>query len=151
MNFSKNRRSQSGQTLVESALVIIVLLFTLFGIIDFGQVLFFHQALVERARAGVRYSAVTYPFVASDIQNMTVYGNTAGTGNPILANLATSNVIAAQTGIQGCNGSRVSVTISNYPFDFSLFIIKNIANWQITESLPWEAPAASVCPDNEGW
>ncbi len=151
MKILKNRRTQSGQTLVESALIILVLLFTLFGIVDLGQVLFFHQALVERARAGVRYSAVTYPFVASDIQNMTVYGNTAGTGNSILANLATSNVTATQTGIQGCNGSRVTVTISNYPFNFSIFLIKNIANWQISESLPWEAPANTVCPDNEGW
>jgi Flp pilus assembly protein TadG len=149
---TSRKRSQKGQTLVESALVIIILLFTLFGIVDFGQVMFFHQALVERARAGVRYAAIANPFVASDVQNMVVFNNTAGTGAPILANLATSNVTVTQTGIQGCNGSRVTVTISNYPFHFfSLFIARNFANWTISESLPWEAPANTVCPDNEGW
>src|SRR5437879_2939538 len=49
-----NRR---GNTLVESALDFGAFLFMLIGVFDFGQFLFVHQTLVERARNAVRYAA----------------------------------------------------------------------------------------------
>ena len=140
-------RGQRGQTLVESALVIIVLLCTLLGIIDFGQVLFFHQTLVERARAGVRWAAVQNPIVTGDVQNYVIYNNSAGTGTPILGSLTSSNVVVTQTGQVGCDDSRVTVQIVNYPFQFfAPYLAKTFVNKPIVETLPWEAPATAVCP-----
>ncbi len=139
--------TQRGQTLVESALVIIVLLCTLLGIIDFGQVLFFHQTLVERARAGVRWAAVQNPVVTGDVQNYVIYNNSAGTGTPILSGLTSSMVVVTETGQAGCDDSRVTVQIVNYPFQFfAPYMARTFVNKPIVETLPWEAPATSVCP-----
>ena len=50
-----NRR---GQSLVESTLVLLVFLSLLLGVIDCGQVLFAHQALMDRVRGAVRWGIV---------------------------------------------------------------------------------------------
>ena len=50
-----------GQSLIESAHVLIVALPILLGILDFGQFLYFHQALSDCTRAAARLGAVN-PF-----------------------------------------------------------------------------------------
>ena len=143
----RRNRSQKGQTLIESALVILVLLCTLLGIIDFGQVLFFHQTLVERARAGVRWAAVQNPIVSDNVKNYVVTNTSDGSGTPILGNLTNSNVTVTQTGTAGCDDARVTVQIVNYPFQFfSPILARTFVNKPIIETLPWEAPATAVCP-----
>jgi Flp pilus assembly protein TadG len=140
------RKNRGGQTLVESALVILVLIATLLGIIDFGQVLFIHQTLAERARAGVRFAAVANPLNADQVKNFVVYNNTAGTGTPVLGGLTTSMVGVLQSGTQGCDEARITVTIANYPFQFfSPWLARTFANKPIIETLPWEAPASGNC------
>jgi hypothetical protein len=71
----------------------------LVGIVDFGQFLFFHQVLTDRARAGARYAAVN-PYNATSIQNVVVYNSpTAPNGNPTgLFGLTTSNVTVTDKG-----------------------------------------------------
>jgi Flp pilus assembly protein TadG len=142
----KTKRNQKGQTLVESALVILVLIATLLGIVDFGQVLFFHQSLGERARAGVRWAAVVSPLNADQVKNFVVYNNSAGTGPPVLGGMTTAMVDVVQSGTQGCDEARITITISNYPFQFfSPWIAKTFVNRPIVETLPWEAPAVGNC------
>lgn len=52
------RCRQRGSAMVEAALALLLGLFMLIGIIDFGRILMLHQAFVQRARAGSRYSVV---------------------------------------------------------------------------------------------
>ena len=54
----KRRRRQSGQALVEIALVLPILLMVLMGIIDFGRVFHGYLAVTNAARAAVRQAAV---------------------------------------------------------------------------------------------
>src|SRR5437763_1492718 len=68
---------ERGQALMESALVILIFLSFLIGTLDFGQFLFFHQTLVERARAAARYGAVN-PTDSAGTVNVAVYN----TGKP---------------------------------------------------------------------
>lgn len=49
---------ERGQTLVESTLVMLAFFSILFSVVDCGQVLVAHQALVERVRAAVRWGVV---------------------------------------------------------------------------------------------
>ena len=72
-----NERSQRGQSLVEAALVLFAFFAFLFGIIDCGQVLFAHQALVERARAAARWGSVHDWQGSEPIVNLVLYGQTA--------------------------------------------------------------------------
>ncbi|HZS52396.1 MAG TPA: TadE family protein [Bryobacterales bacterium] len=101
--------------MVETALILAAALITFIGIIDVGSVLFRLQGLVERARAGARY-AVVNSFDATKIQNVVVFGNSAGNGNPLLGlqpGFVTANLIDL-----GDGNEKVQVIISGYTFNF---------------------------------
>src|SRR5262249_25448992 len=69
--------TQRGQGLVESALVLLVFFALLLGVIDCGQVMFAHQALVERVRDAVRWGSV-HPYDGSgeQVANLVLYHQT---------------------------------------------------------------------------
>jgi hypothetical protein len=67
---------QAGQSMVEATLVLLVFFSLLFAVVDCGQVLFAHEALVERARSAVRWG-VMHPWQGPDaIVNLVLYGGT---------------------------------------------------------------------------
>lgn len=127
----QTRRStrQKGSNLVEGALILLTFLLLLIGIVDFGQVLYFHQVLVERARTGARYGAVN-PTNTTEIQNMVVYNTptTTGSPSPVVGGLTTSMVNVQNTG-NNSNEARVVVTISGYNIQFlSPYIAQSFTN-----------------------
>jgi hypothetical protein len=62
--------------MVEATLVLLVFFAFLLGVIDFGQVMFAHQSLVERVRSAVRWSVV-HPWQGSDpVINLVLYNQT---------------------------------------------------------------------------
>ena len=144
-----NRRTRSGQALVESALMLVVFLALFLGALDFGQYLYFHQSLSERARAAARYGAVN-PADKTGIQNVAVYNDPAGSANgatPLIPNFTTAMVSVCLPGDSTCSDpgpsadSRVTVTISGYQMVmFSLFLPQSFTNKPITASLTSEAP-----------
>src|ERR1700674_3041825 len=72
-------RSSKGGTIVELALIFILFFALVIGIFDFGQFLFIHQALVERARWAAR-TGVANSYTDDQIMNLVVYGqSTTGT------------------------------------------------------------------------
>lgn len=67
-------RRERGQSLVESTLVMLVFFALLFGVVDCGQVLVAHQALVERVRAAVRWGVVRpWDGTGDQIANLVLY------------------------------------------------------------------------------
>ena len=65
-----------GQGLVEATFVLLAFFALLLGVIDCGQVLFAHQALVERVRSSVRWGVV-HPWEGPDqITNLILYERT---------------------------------------------------------------------------
>jgi len=104
-----------GSSIVEVSLILTVALTTFIGIIDIASVLFRLQGLAERARAGARYGVVN-TFSQTNIQNVVVYGNSAGTGSPLLG-LTASAVSATKTDL-GDGNSKIQVVISGYQFQF---------------------------------
>lgn len=69
---------QRGSTLVESSVILLLFLVLVTGVLDFGQVLFFHHFLTDRVRSGARYAAVTNAD-ATAVQNLVAY-NTSSPG-----------------------------------------------------------------------
>ena len=123
----KPRNKRSGQAVIESALILLVLLFMLFGILDFGQFFYFHQSLTERARAGARYGSVNTCAVVTNCTeavNMAIYNDPAGSGSPLLPCLTsgcpTNATVTAAVTNSGTQNGRITVTISNYPLSFIL-------------------------------
>src|ERR1043166_8829675 len=113
----KSRKKQSGQAMLESALILLVFLVMLVGIVDFGQFFYFHQSLTDRARAGARYGSVHACSTLADCTeavNYAIYNDPTNTGNavlPCLAGECTSNatVTAVVTNSGTQDGDRKSV------------------------------------------
>jgi Flp pilus assembly protein TadG len=129
-------KSSRGSALVEAAFVLIPFAAMLIGIVDFGQFLFIHQALVERARYAARWGAVTDPTNTTAIQNMVLYNQpTASTGSGYFG--LTASMVQVTTQDSGTDDYRLVVNITNYPYQvFSLFISGTYYGPNVTISVP---------------
>ena len=134
------RKKQRGQAIVEGALTLLTFVALLIGILDFGQVIYFHQTLTERARAAARYGAVN-PNATSAIQNVAVFNAASADGRTaVLPNLTTANVAVSLQGVN-TSAARVTVTISNYPIQFySPYLPRSFNVAPISVTVSSEAP-----------
>jgi len=115
----KSRKKQRGQAFIESALIMLIFVPVLVGIADFGQVIYFHASLTERARAAARYGAVHTYTDGSAIQNVAVYNDASpATGTAGLVPYLTTSLVTATLDDAGTDSARITVTITNYPFNF---------------------------------
>jgi Flp pilus assembly protein TadG len=149
---------QRGQTLVEFALVVLIFLMVLFGILEFSRALWTYNTIVQATRAGARFAVVELPSVTNQtVKNYVVYNNSAGTGNPVLPGLSTSNVTVTYTRIDPNTGNPVAATtlqdkynsayvqvgITGYTFNFIVPILgSSIALPAFTTTLQLEALGA---------
>jgi Flp pilus assembly protein TadG len=117
------KREQRGQSLVEGTLVLLIFFMLLFGVVDCGQALVAHQALVERVRSAVRWGAVR-PFdgTGDQIANLILYGQPA---EPRLSTEGYLGLARANVDVryQPATAARpddemISVAIVNYRYRF---------------------------------
>jgi len=111
--------NEKGATLVEFSLGITVFAMAMFAVLEFGRVLWAHNALTDAARRGARYAAVHAQADSASVKNMVVFGNAAGTGNPMLPNLTVDKVLVNYDGF-GLNEGTVTVSIDQYQFQLVL-------------------------------
>jgi Flp pilus assembly protein TadG len=132
--------------MVESALTLLTFLLLLLGAVDFGQVMYFQQSLMERARQAARYGAGTVDVstglmpTTDNIKNMAVYNSSTTTGSPsaVLPGLTTAMVSVTDTDANTAN-ARVVVTISGYPINFlSPYITGSFNNLVVTAAMTSE-------------
>ncbi len=127
------RRKTRGQSLVEATLVLIVFFAILLGVIDCGQVMFSHQALVERAREAVRWGSV-HPFdgTGDQIANFVLYHEPGEPRipEPAFLGLTRGNVqVRYQAPPDRPDDATVSVAIVNYESHFfSPWIAKTVVS-----------------------
>jgi Flp pilus assembly protein TadG len=143
-----NRQRQRGQAMVEAGLILFVFITFLVGTLDFGQYLYFHQSLTERARAALRYGVINTGDRLA-IQNVAVYNDPTGTANgakALIPSLTTDMVTVCLPGDAGCSdpagtsNSRVTVTIAGYQMTtLNLVMPRTFTNRPITASAPSEA------------
>jgi hypothetical protein len=100
---------QRGIAMTEFAIVLPVLLLLLFGITEVGRAIVRYNTLTKAVQDGARYAAAyallgTTGAVNVDAQlqsatrNVVVYGNTAGTGQPLLQGLLPSQILLVDAG-----------------------------------------------------
>ena len=110
------KRKSRGSAVVESALSFIVFAAMLLGTFDFGQFLFIHQALTERARYSARWGAVNNPSDTASVVNMVLYFQSTAPGNPNpYFGLSSDNVTATYLD-GGTYNARVVVKVSGYQY-----------------------------------
>ncbi len=113
MHRNDSRTAKRGSVLVETSLIFIAFFALLIGIFDFGQFLFIHQALVERARwaarSGVAGTTCGGSCTDTQIINLVLYGSsTAGTTSYF-------GMTAGTVSNGACTGGNVCVQEYNSP------------------------------------
>jgi len=130
------RRSSKGATFVEMALIYLVFAIMLIGAFDFGQFLFVHQALVERARFAARWGAINDPTDTASVSNMVRFFQSTDPGTPSYFNLTSGNVVVTNPG-SGTDNYRLNIQISGYSFvSLSPYLSGNLTGPPVTVSVP---------------
>lgn len=97
------KRDNRGVQLVELAIVLPVLVLLFAAAAEFGRYFYEYTTLAKGSRVAVRHllTARTNGDDDACAKNLVVYGNFAGTGNPIVTGLTTSNVDITRRNISG--------------------------------------------------
>jgi len=137
-NISRRRKTSRGSAIVETALIFPLFFIMLIGAFDFGQFLFIHQALVERARYAARWGAINDPTDTASITNMVLYNQGAAPplGTASYFNLTAANVTVSSAG-SGTDDYRLNLQISGYSYAvFSPYVAGSYIGPKITISVP---------------
>lgn len=113
------RRDEQGVQLLELAIVLPILMLLFASVAEFGRYFYEYTTVAKGARAGARYLAAKSATSTStnwqaNAKNVVVYGNTAGTGTPILTGLSTANVQVQYLGGTPGVPDMVKISIINY-------------------------------------
>lgn len=136
------RRRSRGQALVEAALILFIIICTVIAIMDFSQLLFTHQLLVERSRAALRWGMINkWDGTGDKIANMVIYGRPTGGTGPGALGLTRANVQVTYTPGTAANpnDARLTIAIVNYDYRFFTPFIagKFRNNFAVVESAPY--------------
>ncbi|HEV7397051.1 MAG TPA: TadE/TadG family type IV pilus assembly protein [Pyrinomonadaceae bacterium] len=134
MLFSRRRRNERGASLLELSIVASIFFTSLFGVLEFGRLLWTHNTLRDAARRGARYAVVRKNDAAgiAAVKNMVVYGDpnaNPATAIPVAAGLTPSNVQVDYVNFNGIQlSARASISIINYQFKFSVPLVGGTLN-----------------------
>ena len=140
-------KEQRGTTMAEFAIIASLFFLMIFAIIEFGRLLYTHNALTDAARRGARYAALHKQAALACVQKVVVYGEThvdpttcAPTGPPLINGLTTANVVVTYAGADddnnpatpptayGMNLGTTTVSIQNYVFNLSIPFARQTLN-----------------------
>lgn len=119
LRLKRCKDNERGSTLVEFSIGVTVFATVMFAVLEFGRLLWVHNALTDAARRGARYAVLHSQSDSAAVKNIVVYGNEAGTGNPMLQNLSPDKVNVDYNNF-GLNDGTVTVSIDEYQFQFVL-------------------------------
>jgi Flp pilus assembly pilin Flp len=166
MRRSALRKGEQGTTMAEFALIAGVFFMIIFGIIEFGRLLYTHNALTDAARRGARYGALHLEADKPCVKNVVVYGEThvdpttcAPIGPPLINGLTIANVVVDYAGADddndpntpptayGMNLGTVTVSIQNYTFNLSIpFFHQTLTMPHYTTTLTAECAGTQPSP-----
>ncbi|MCA1635407.1 MAG: pilus assembly protein [Acidobacteria bacterium] len=133
-------RCERGTQLVELAIVLPVLLALFGATAEFGRYFYTYTTLDKATRVGARYLTVAPPGATDEqAQNLVVYGNTSGTGEPIVSGLTPDQIeITRNGGGASSLPQLVTVQIQGYTyeplFDIGLIIGRSSVSLNIDVS-----------------
>ena len=111
------RGDENGVQLVEIAIVLPLLLMLFAAVGEFGRYFYEYTTMAKAARVGARFMASksvdsTSTDWVTATKKLVVYGNTAGSGTPVLPGLTISNVDVKFAGGTYANGNGVPTTVT---------------------------------------
>jgi Flp pilus assembly protein TadG len=110
------RKDERGVQLVELAIVLPIFVMLFGATAEFGRYFYEYTTLAKASRAGARFLATSAVNSVEDAKakNIVVYGNTTGTGAPILSGMTTGNVVISRQGGVPVLPQTVEVQITNF-------------------------------------
>lgn len=128
MALRKFHRDQRGAALMEFAIAGSIFLTMMFAVIEFGRLLWTHNALKSAAQQGARYAALRKNDSTSidAVKKMVVYGNPnpPGGAQSTIPGLTTSKVNVSYANYNGLQlSAKATVTITGCQFTFSVPLI----------------------------
>lgn len=155
-----HRKNEKGASMAEFAVVALVFLMIIFGIIEFGRLLYTHNALTDAARRGARYAALraqNHPCVVPAVMygetniNPTTCAPIPADRPPLINGMVPGNVVVTYAGTPGfpygMNNGTATVTIQNYDFILSIpLLTRTIRMPAYRTTLPAES-AGTLPPD----
>jgi Flp pilus assembly protein TadG len=115
----KRSQHQRGVALVEFALALPTILLLTLITTEFGRALYQYNTLAKSVRDASRYLSMQLPGTQiTQARNLVVYGNLAGTGNPLVAGLTASHVPNPTWQSEGADPiiTTVTIQVSGYTF-----------------------------------
>ncbi|HZI18783.1 MAG TPA: TadE family protein [Pyrinomonadaceae bacterium] len=111
-------RGEEGTQLVELAIVLPILLVLFGAVAEFGRFFYTYETLTKATRSAARYLSTEANGAASDAaaRNLAVYGNTSGTGRPLVTGLGASHVEITREGGSPSLPERVTVRIEGFVY-----------------------------------
>lgn len=146
--FHQNAR---GSVLVEFALVSTVFITALFAVLEFGRMLWIHNALRDAARRGARYAITRKNDAASmqAVRNVVIYGrpNPTPGSAPLVSGLTANRVNVEYSNFGGVLlSSKATVSITGYQFRFIVPIAGASINMpDYRSTLPGESAGFIPC------
>lgn len=137
------KSNDRGATVAEFAIVALLFFTILFAIVEFGRLLYTHNALTDATRRGARYAAINKQADENKVINLVVYGSKATydpdtgepTSSPIIGGLTTDMVIIDHEGADldgdpdtiesgfGSNLGTTTVRIEGYKFQLNIPLV----------------------------
>jgi Flp pilus assembly protein TadG len=144
MRATHTKDGERGAALLEFAIGATIFVSAMFGVLEVGRMLWVHNSLVDATRRAARYAVNqgTSTSAQTGAKNMAVYGNAAGTGQPLVQDLTVSQVKITYTNFELGAGT-VTAEIDNYNFSFVLPLVSR------TMTLP--AYKTSLTAENAGY
>jgi Flp pilus assembly protein TadG len=137
-SFNQNQ-NERGTTVAEFAVVALLFFTIIFGIIEFGRLLYTHNALTDATRRGARFAALHSKDDGEKVKDAVVYGSKAeavdfdrNTAIPVINGLTTDMVDVTYAGVKisetdtasyGTNLGTTTVIIKEYKFDLLIPVI----------------------------
>lgn len=134
------KKSERGSTVAEFAVASLFFFTMLIGIIEFGRLLYTHNALTDATRRGARYASLNGENAAC-VKNVVIYGEKhvdsecAPTGPPLINGLTAEDIDVTYEGADtdhlpgdptpidtdfGTNLGTATVSIQNFTFDLGI-------------------------------
>lgn len=118
-------KDERGQSMVEMALVLPILLLILLGITEFGRIYYTQLAITNGARAGARYAAVHNDLTKTYVAQQTFPGNTIKQTELTDANTTNGNITIVYNPSPRATDGTVTIT-ETYPVKIFAPLISSI-------------------------
>jgi Flp pilus assembly protein TadG len=145
----KRKKSERGQSLVELAISLLILLYLLSGAVEFGIIFFQYVQLRDAAQEGALYGSMNPPDDAADTASEALIATRAVNASSSPINLAADPDVAVDVEVTDgayCEGGALQVTVS-YPHTvFMPFMSKFIGPTRMLTATVTDTILTPPCP-----